>query len=227
MEPIALTKPSPHAGVPGAAKPGRSYLSQIVRGLARRNHTVALTPLSWVLTLAGFVRRHYTSPQISNDSFTWRPRPGSATSVGHGALPVEGVNHDHFHNVLAHSPMHTGLAFVPFGIMTIVANVAGNWLAARMSMRPVFGRRPSRRGGRLCSTTRYQWTDIVCVDAARPARNSSWPQGCCTRSAKPVLQEGSRCSVCSRSTAQSSAYEQRSFCRRPYSAQPRYSPWWL
>jgi DHA2 family methylenomycin A resistance protein-like MFS transporter len=43
----------------------------------------------------------------------------------------------YFQRVLLYSPSATGLAFVPFGLMTIATNIAAGWVAARMGVRPV------------------------------------------------------------------------------------------
>ena len=43
----------------------------------------------------------------------------------------------YFQRVLVYSPSQTGLAFVPFGVMTIATNIAAGWIAARMGVRPV------------------------------------------------------------------------------------------
>lgn len=43
----------------------------------------------------------------------------------------------YFQQVLAYSPAQTGLAFVPFGVMTMIANVAAGWFGARAGARPV------------------------------------------------------------------------------------------
>jgi MFS transporter, DHA2 family, methylenomycin A resistance protein len=43
----------------------------------------------------------------------------------------------YFQRVLRYSPSQTGLAFVPFGVMTIATNIVGGWVAARMGVRPV------------------------------------------------------------------------------------------
>jgi DHA2 family methylenomycin A resistance protein-like MFS transporter len=43
----------------------------------------------------------------------------------------------YFQRVLLYSPSQTGLAFVPFGLMTIATNIAAGWVAARMGVRPV------------------------------------------------------------------------------------------
>lgn len=43
----------------------------------------------------------------------------------------------YFQRVLLYSPSQTGLAFVPFGVMTIATNIAAGWVGARMGVRPV------------------------------------------------------------------------------------------
>ena len=43
----------------------------------------------------------------------------------------------YFQQVLFYSPSETGLAFVPFGLITIATNIAAGRVAARMGVRPV------------------------------------------------------------------------------------------